>query len=130
MNAFKCVRLMFSFGAEGACSTEWMSSPIPEATYPQADQPRPECRSPRRADGHRRHFEFAAAPIGFRWRSAFLRLLDLVQDAYHSVLDLIREILDAFASAYGIRCIGYARFVSDNLLRAKRNPCRFLGRQA
>ena len=35
-----------------------------------------------------------------------------------------------FTSAYGIRCIGHGRFVSYNQLRAKRNPCRFLGRQA
>ena len=55
---------------------------------------------------------------------------DLVQGAFHSVLDLIREILDEFTSAYGIRCIGYVSFVSDNPLRAKRNACRFLARQA
>ena len=46
---------------------------------------------------------------------------DLVQDAFHSVLDLIREILDVFTSAYGIRCVGCARFEGDNLPRAKRN---------
>ena len=69
-------------------------------------------------------------PSGFDGAQRSSRLLDLVQYAFHSVLDLIREILDVFASAYGIRCIGYARFVSDNLLRAKRNACRFLSRQA
>jgi hypothetical protein len=54
---------------------EWSElrlAPIPESTYSRADQPGPAGCSPRRAGGHRRHFEFAAAPIGFRWRSAFL----------------------------------------------------------
>ena len=51
-------------------------------------------------------------------------------DEFHSVLDPIRELLDVFTSAHGIRSIGYARFVSDNLLRAKRNALRFLDRQA
>ena len=69
-------------------------------------------------------------PSGFDGAQRSSRLLDLVQDAYHSVLDLIREILDVFTSAYETRCMGYARFVSDNPLRAKRNECRFLGRQA
>jgi hypothetical protein len=58
---------------------------------------------------------------GFDGAQRSSRLLDLVQDAFHSFLDLIREIIDVFTSAYGIRCIGYARFVRDNLLRAKRN---------
>jgi len=69
-------------------------------------------------------------PSGFDDAQRSSRILDLVQDAYLSVLDLIREILDVFTSAYGIRCIGYASFVSDNPLRAKRNACRLLGRQA
>jgi len=69
-------------------------------------------------------------PSGFDGAQRSSRLLDLVQAAYHSVLDLIREILDVFTSAYGIRCIGYVSFVSDNPLRAKRNACRFLARQA
>ena len=62
-------------------------------------------------------------PSGFDGAQRSSRLLDLVRDAYHYVLDLTHEILDVFTSAYGIRCIGCPRFVSDNLLRAKRNAC-------
>jgi hypothetical protein len=60
-------------------------------------------------------------PSGFDGPQRSSRLLDLVQDPFHSVLDLIREILDAFASAYGIRYIGHASFLSDDSLRAKHN---------
>src|SRR5215470_6742848 len=38
-------------------------------------------------------------PSGFDGAQRSSRLLDLVQDAFHSVLDLIREILDVFTSA-------------------------------
>ena len=41
-------------------------------------------------------------PSGFEGAQRSSRLLDLVQDAFHSVLDLIREILDVFTSAYGM----------------------------
>src|SRR5262245_31018917 len=45
-------------------------------------------------------------PSDFDGAQRSSRLLDLVLDAFHSVLDLIREILDVFTSAYGSRCIG------------------------
>jgi hypothetical protein len=61
-------------------------------------------------------------PFGFRWRSSVPSVFSRSPaGSFHSVLDLVREILDVFASAYGIRRIGCARFVSENLLGAKRN---------
>ena len=41
-------------------------------------------------------------PSGFDGAQRSSRLLEIVQDAFHSVLDLIREILDVFTSAYGV----------------------------